>query len=177
MATARQYPLESGTTTTGYSTHLAALPESISTMRCVVQRVSEASVTVDQQIVGQIEAGLMVLVGVGPKDSESEVSWMADKLIGLRIFEDAEGKMNLSLLDNGGSLLLVSQFTLYGDCKKGKRPSFIGAAPPELAEKLYDKLAEAIQGRGVTVATGQFRTEMQVSLINSGPVTLIVESP
>lgn len=145
-------------------------------MRCVVQRVSQASVTVDQQIVGQIGAGLMVLVGVGPEDSEAEVRWMADKLIGLRIFEDADGKMNLSLLDTGGSLLLVSQFTLYGDCKKGKRPSFIGAAPPELAEKLYDELAEAIKGRGVTVATGQFRTEMQVSLVNSGPVTLILES-
>lgn len=151
-------------------------------MRCVVQRVSSASVTiqgeaVESETVGQIGAGLMVLVGIGPEDGEAQVRWMADKLVGLRIMEDADGKMNLSLLDTGGAMLLVSQFTLYGDCKKGKRPSFIGAAPPELAEKLYDELVQAVQSRGVTAATGRFRTEMQVSLVNSGPVTLIVESP
>ncbi len=146
-------------------------------MRCVIQRVSEASVKVEEKVVGQIGPGLMVLVGVGPEDTTKQVEWMAEKLIGLRIFEDDEGKMNLSLADTGGSMLLVSQFTLFGDCKKGKRPSFIGAAPPELAEQLYDELVAAVQGRGVTTATGQFRTEMQVALVNSGPVTLIVESP
>ncbi len=146
-------------------------------MRCVVQRVSEASVTVENEIVGQIGPGLMVLVGVGPNDTQKEVQWMAEKLIGLRIFEDEQGKMNLSLSDTSGQMLLVSQFTLYGDCKKGKRPSFIGAAPPDLAEQLYDELVQAVQGRGVTTATGRFRTEMQVALVNSGPVTLIVESP
>ena len=146
-------------------------------MRSVVQRVSQASVTVDGEVVGQIGAGLMVLLGVGHDDSEKQVQWMADKLIGLRIFDDADGKMNLSLSDVGGEMLVVSQFTLWGDCKRGKRPSFISAAPPEQAEALYEQFVAEVRGRGVTTATGRFRTHMDVALTNDGPVTLIVESP
>ena len=146
-------------------------------MRSVIQRVSQASVTVDGEIVGQIGAGLMVLLGVGQGDGPEQVRWMADKLTGLRIFEDDEGKMNLSLADTGGSMLVVSQFTLLGDTRKGKRPSFIAAAPPELAEELYEQFITAVKGRGVGVASGRFRTHMEVALVNDGPVTLIVESP
>ena len=146
-------------------------------MRAVVQRVSEASVTVEGEVVGQIGPGLMVLLGVAQGDAEKEARWMADKLVGLRIFEDDEGKMNRSLLDTGGAMLVVSQFTLLGDTRKGKRPSFIGAAPPEEANALYERFCDHVREAGVTVATGRFRTEMRVSLVNEGPVTLIVESP
>ena len=146
-------------------------------MRAVVQRVSEASVTVEGEVVGQIGPGLMVLLGVAQGDAEKEARWMADKLVGLRIFEDDEGKMNRSLLDTGGAMLVVSQFTLLGDTRKGKRPSFIGAAPPEEANALYERFCDHVREAGVTVATGRFRTEMRVSLVNDGPVTLIVESP
>ena len=145
-------------------------------MRSVIQRVSQASVTVDGQIVGQIGAGLMVLLGVGHDDGPADVKWMADKLVGLRIFEDDEGKMNRSLLDSGGAMLVVSQFTLWGDCRKGRRPSFVAAAPPELAETLYETFVQEVQAHGVTVATGQFRKHMEVSLVNDGPVTLSLES-
>lgn len=146
-------------------------------MRAVVQRVSEASVTVEGEVVGQIDGGLMVLLGVAQGDGEKEARWMADKLVGLRIFEDDEGKMNRSLLDTGGAMLVVSQFTLLGDTRKGKRPSFIGAAPPEEANALYERFCDHVREAGVTVATGRFRTEMRVALVNEGPVTLIVESP
>ncbi|WP_315852878.1 D-aminoacyl-tRNA deacylase [Posidoniimonas polymericola] len=143
----------------------------------MVQRVSSAAVVVSGETVGQIGAGLMVLLGVGHQDDAAAVRWMADKLVGLRVFEDDDGKMNRSLQDVGGQMLVVSQFTLLGDCKKGRRPSFIDAAPPELAERLYDDFVAAVRERGVTVGTGRFRTHMEVTLTNDGPVTLIVDSP
>lgn len=146
-------------------------------MRALVQRVSSASVTVAGEITGQIEQGLLVLLGVGPHDTAQQVEWMAEKVVGLRIFDDADGKMNLSLADVAGGMLVVSQFTLYGDCKKGKRPSFVGAAPPELAEQLYEQFAAAVRKRGIDVGTGRFRQHMDVALVNNGPVTLWVESP
>lgn len=146
-------------------------------MKAVIQRVSEAAVAVEGEIVGQIGPGLAVLLGVADGDVEADAVWMAEKLVGLRVFEDDAGKMNRSLLDTAGQMLLVSQFTLLGDCRKGRRPSFIGAAPPEIAEPLYQRVVALVEGQGVRVATGRFRTEMRVSLVNEGPVTLIVESP
>ncbi len=144
-------------------------------MRAVVQRVSRAKVTVDGEIVGQIGAGLLVLLGVAEGDTADDAVTMADKLVGLRIFEDAEGKMNLALPDMGGSMLVVSQFTLLGDCRKGRRPSFIAAARPEVAEALYRTVVAEIEGRGITVATGRFQTHMDVELVNDGPVTLLID--
>jgi D-tyrosyl-tRNA(Tyr) deacylase len=146
-------------------------------MKAVVQRVSEASVTVEGEVVGQIGPGLMVLLGVAEGDTEREARWMADKLVGLRIFEDDDGKMNRSLLDTGGAMLVVSQFTLLGDCRKGKRPSFIGAAAPEIANELYERFVALVGEAGVSTATGRFRTEMKVALVNEGPVTILVETP
>lgn len=146
-------------------------------MRALVQRVSQASVTVTGEVSGQIDRGLLVLLGVGHNDTSQQVVWMADKIVGLRIFDDAEGKMNLSLVDVGGAMLVVSQFTLFGDCKKGKRPSFINAGPPELAIELYEALVAAVRERGIEVATGRFREHMEVALVNDGPVTLWIESP
>ncbi|MCO6047723.1 D-aminoacyl-tRNA deacylase [Aeoliella sp. ICT_H6.2] len=146
-------------------------------MRALVQRVSQASVTVEGEVTGQIEQGLLVLLGVGQDDSAKEVAWMSEKLAGLRIFDDADGKMNLSLEDVGGGMLVVSQFTLFGDCKKGRRPSFINAAPPELAVELYEQFVAAVRQRGINVGTGRFRQHMDVALVNDGPVTLWVESP
>ncbi|MGI9455511.1 MAG: D-aminoacyl-tRNA deacylase [Aeoliella sp.] len=146
-------------------------------MRALIQRVSQASVTVAGEVSGQIERGLLVLLGVGKEDGDKDVVWMADKLAGLRIFEDDAGKMNLSLTDVGGAMLVVSQFTLFGDCKKGKRPSFIDAAPPELAEELYEQFVMSVSDKGIEVATGRFREQMAVALVNDGPVTLWVESP
>ena len=146
-------------------------------MRALLQRVSQASVTVDGEVTGEIKHGLLVLLGVGHDDGDKEVAWMAEKLIGLRIFEDDEGKMNLSLRDVGGGMLVVSQFTLFGDCKKGRRPSFIDAAPPELAVELYEAFVAKVKGQGVEVGTGRFREHMEVALVNDGPVTLWVETP
>ncbi|MEQ8846618.1 D-aminoacyl-tRNA deacylase [Botrimarina sp.] len=146
-------------------------------MKAVVQRVSEASVVVDGEVVGQIGPGLAVLLGVAHGDTEADARWMADKLVGLRVLEDDAGKMNRSLVDTAGEMLLVSQFTLLGDCRKGKRPSFVGAAPPDAAEPLYERVVALVEGQGVRVATGRFRTEMRVHLVNEGPVTLLVESP
>ncbi len=146
-------------------------------MKAVVQRVSRARVSVADEVVGEIEKGLLVLLGVGHGDTEKEAAWMAKKLVGLRIFEDSEQKMNLSLLDVGGSVLVVSQFTLYGDCSKGRRPSFIGAAPPEEADRLYLATVEALKGYGCRVETGRFRADMAVELCNDGPVTLLLETP
>lgn len=146
-------------------------------MLAVVQRVSEASVTVAGEVVGRIDAGLMVLLGVAQGDGEKQVAWMAEKLVGLRIFEDDAGKMNHSLVDTGGAMLVVSQFTLLGDTRKGKRPSFVNAAPPEIAEPLYEAFVADVRSRGVNVATGRFRTDMKVALVNDGPVTLVVETP
>lgn len=146
-------------------------------MRAVIQRVSQASVTVDQQVVGQIEAGLMILLGVGHGDGDKQAKWLANKVAGLRIFEDEAGKMNLSVLDVGGSALVVSQFTLYGDCKKGRRPSFVGAAPPDEADRLYQRFCSDLREAGCPVETGTFQASMSVALVNEGPVTLILETP
>ncbi len=141
-------------------------------MRAVVQRVAEARVTVDGRVVGEIGAGLLVLVGVAPTDGPAQVDWMAAKIAGLRIFEDEAGKMNLAVGDVGGGVLVVSQFTLYGDASKGRRPSFTGAAPPEIARPLYERLADALGA-----ARGEFGAHMEVALVNDGPVTLILDTP
>ena len=145
-------------------------------MKVVLQRVSEAMVTVEGRIAGRIGRGLMLLVGVGQEDTERDLEWMADKLAGLRIFEDDAGKMNLSVEDVEGAVLSVSQFTLYGDCRKGRRPSFMDAARPETAEKLYDQFNERLRSKGLRVETGVFGAMMDVSLVNDGPVTLILDS-
>jgi D-tyrosyl-tRNA(Tyr) deacylase len=145
-------------------------------MRAVVQRVSRASVTVDGQVVGRIAAGQLVLLGVAQNDTQADVEYLAEKLVNLRIFEDDEGKMNRSLAETGGQMLVVSQFTLLGDCRKGRRPSFIDAAPPELGEQLYEALVAAVEARGVKVATGVFRAQMNVELVNDGPVTILLDS-
>ena len=145
-------------------------------MRAVVQRVTHSSVSVENHIVGEIGAGLMVLLGVAQEDSEQDAAYLAEKIIHLRIFEDESGKMNRSLLESGGAMLVVSQFTLLGDCRKGCRPSFVTAAPPQKAQQLYDYFVEQVCAKGVSTATGQFRAMMQVALVNDGPVTLIVES-
>jgi D-tyrosyl-tRNA(Tyr) deacylase len=145
-------------------------------MRAVVQRVSQASVTVAGEVIGQIHRGLLVLLGVSVEDTTDDVHQLADKIIALRLFDDAAGKMNLSLAEVQGSLLVVSQFTLYGDCRKGRRPSYIQAAPPELAEQLYEMFIAAVGVHGIPVATGKFRADMQVALINDGPVTLLLDS-
>lgn len=145
-------------------------------MKAILQRVSRASVTVDGQIVGQIGRGLMVLLGVEQGDTDSDAQQLADKSIQLRIFDDADGKMNLALADVNGAMLVVSQFTLLGDCRKGRRPSFIQAAPPETAERLYESFIAAVGAQGIPVATGKFRATMQVELINDGPVTLLLDS-
>ncbi len=145
-------------------------------MRAVVQRVGKSQVTVEEEVVGTIDSGLLVLLGVAPGDTSKDVEYLAKKITGLRIFEDDAGKMNLSLEDVGGQMLVVSQFTLYGDCRRGRRPSFVGAAPPDLAEKLYLEFVAAVEFSGITTATGRFGAMMDVSLVNQGPVTLIVES-
>lgn len=145
-------------------------------MRAVVQRVTSAQVTSEGELTGSIEAGLCVLVGVGKDDVEADATALADKVARLRIFEDAAGKMNLSLLEVGGALLAVSQFTLYGDTSRGRRPSFVGAMEPGRAEQLFECFCTAARNLGVTVATGRFRTHMSVSLVNDGPVTLILET-
>jgi D-tyrosyl-tRNA(Tyr) deacylase len=145
-------------------------------MRAVIQRVSEASVTVDQTVVGSIERGFLVLVGVADQDEEKDAFWIAEKVAGLRVFEDSDGKMNLSLADVQGAVLLVSQFTLFGDCRKGRRPSFVEAARPEKARVLYEKLADNLRQLGITVETGTFQAQMEVRLLNDGPVTLLLDS-
>ena len=145
-------------------------------MIAVVQRVLESSVSVEKRTVGQINAGLMVLLGVAQQDTVEDACFLAEKITRLRIFEDENGKMNRSLLDTGGDMLVVSQFTLLGDCRKGRRPSFTTAAPPEQAQQLYLTFVEQVKQRGIRTATGQFRAAMQVALVNDGPVTLIVES-
>jgi D-tyrosyl-tRNA(Tyr) deacylase len=145
-------------------------------MRACIQRVTEAKVTVDGQICGQIGRGLVVLLGVSGADGDDDVGWLAEKIVGLRVFEDDKGKMNRSLADVNGSMLVVSQFTLYGDCRKGRRPSFTEAAPPELAERLYGSFVAAVNAAGASVATGRFRAHMEVSLTNDGPVTLWIDT-
>ncbi|MCA9065192.1 MAG: D-tyrosyl-tRNA(Tyr) deacylase [Planctomycetaceae bacterium] len=145
-------------------------------MRAVVQRVSRASVTVDGQIVGQIGPGFLILLGVADDDEQQDVIWTAAKIAGLRVFEDAEGRMNLDLKESGGSVLVVSQFTLYGDCRKGRRPSFVAAARPEKAVELYEAVVAELRGTGLPVETGTFQAHMDVELINDGPVTLLLDS-
>ena len=146
-------------------------------MRAVIQRTSEATVAVDGRLVGRIGAGLVVLLGVAPGDGAAQVDWLAEKIAHLRIFEDDAGKMNRSVIDIGGAVLVVSQFTLYGNCKKGRRPSFVEAADPSVAEPLYRLAADRLREKGLAVETGRFGARMAVSLVNDGPVTLIVETP
>jgi len=147
-----------------------------SLMRAVVQRVSRARVLIDGETVGEIGRGLLILLGVTHTDTPAAAVWLADKVVGLRLFNDADGKMNLSVAEVGGSVLVVSQFTLYGDCQKGRRPSFIDAARPEVAIPLYEAFVNGIKALGVPTATGRFGAMMQVELVNDGPVTLIVDS-
>lgn len=144
-------------------------------MRLILQRVSSARVRVDDRVTGEIGEGLLLLVGFTHADTAEQVTWMADKVVGLRIFRDDEGKMNRSLDEVGGSALVVSQFTLYGDAQKGRRPSFIDAARPEVAIPLYDRFVLELRARGVQVQTGEFGAMMQVELVNDGPVTLFLE--
>ncbi len=146
-------------------------------MKSVIQRVSQASVTIDGAVKGEIQGGFLILLGITHSDTEKDVKWMVDKITGLRVFEDENGKMNLSLEDVKGELLIVSQFTLYGDARKGRRPSFIEAARPEKAIPLYEKFVELAKEKGINVATGEFGADMKVNLLNDGPVTLIVDSP
>ena len=145
-------------------------------MRAVVQRVSRAKVTVNEWVAGEIGLGLVVLLGVGREDTESGVNYLAEKIAGLRVFEDHDGKMNLSILDVGGSVLAVSQFTLYGDVRRGKRPSFDAAAAPDAARRLYELFVERIRGAGLRCETGRFQEMMQVELVNEGPVTILLDS-
>ena len=142
----------------------------------MVQRVSKASVSVDRRITGEIGPGLLVLLGVAQNDTETDADYLADKIAGLRIFEDADEKMNRSVVDVGGAVLAVSQFTLYGDVRRGKRPSFDGAARPDEAKKLYDYFVEKIRASGLKCETGVFQAMMQVELVNSGPVTILLDS-
>ncbi len=145
-------------------------------MRALLQRVRRASVHVDQELVGQIGPGLLVLLGVTQSDTADQARWLADKIVTLRVFADEHGKMNRDVTENGGGVLVVSQFTLYGDCRKGRRPSFVEAAPPEIAIPLYEAFIDAVRAHGVPVATGRFGAMMQVELVNDGPVTLLVDS-
>lgn len=146
-------------------------------MRAVVQRVKRAEVRVNNEVTGKIDKGILVLLGVGQDDTDKDLEYMADKIVNLRIFEDDEGKMNLSVLDEGGGILVVSQFTLYGDCRKGKRPSYSSAARPEMAEKLYNEFVDYIKSKyDIKVETGVFQAMMEVDFINDGPVTLLIDS-
>ncbi len=145
-------------------------------MRVVVQRVSRASVTVADEVVGQIGIGLLVLLGVAEGDTQQDVNWMARKVIGLRVFPDDEGKMNLDVGEVGGAILAVSQFTLLGDCLKGRRPSFVKAAPPDEARSLYGSFVAELRGQGMSVQEGRFQQHMDVELVNDGPVTLLIDS-
>ena len=145
-------------------------------MRAVIQRVSRARVRVEGAVCGEIGAGLLVLLGIGQGDTPKEADYLLDKMVNLRIFEDGEGKMNLSLLEVRGELMVISQFTLYADCRKGRRPSFTDAAPPGEARKLYDYFVDAARTRGLKVATGIFQALMEVELVNLGPVTILLDS-
>ena len=145
-------------------------------MRAVIQRVSRAQVSVREEIVGKIGRGILVLLGVGNTDTEADADYLAAKIAGLRIFEDENGKMNLSLADRAGEVLAVSQFTLHGDARKGRRPSFDGAAPPELARALYEHFVRRVREAGIHWETGRFQAMMQVELVNDGPVTILVDS-
>ena len=145
-------------------------------MRAVIQRVKRSSVRVKDKIIGEIDSGLLVLLGISKTDKPKDADYLAEKITGLRVFEDNNAKMNLSLLDTGKEMLVVSQFTLLGDCRKGRRPSFIQAADPDKAKELYEYFISQVRLKGIKVKTGQFRALMSVSLINDGPVTLVIES-
>lgn len=145
-------------------------------MRVILQRSKEASVTVNGEIVGQIDKGFVLLVGIGPEDTSKELQWMADKISGLRIFEETEGKMDLDITQVGGSILSVSQFTLFADCRKGRRPNFMGAAKPDMANTLYNQFNALLREKGLRVETGIFGEMMDVSLVNDGPVTIILDT-
>ena len=145
-------------------------------MKAVVQRVSQARVIVDGEVVGEIERGLLVLLGIAVEDGQDDVIFLAQKIVGLRIFEDEEGRMNCSLAEVGGRMLVVSQFTLLGDCRKGRRPSFVKAARPEVAEKLYQSFVAEARGLGIATEQGRFQVHMRVELVNDGPVTLLLDS-
>lgn len=145
-------------------------------MRALVQRVSRSAVSIDGQVSAEIDRGMLILLGVGRQDTQDNIQYLADKCIHLRIFGDGQGKMNRSLLDVEGQALVVSQFTLYGDTRKGRRPGYSGAAPPEMAEAYYEDFVEALRSRGVSVRTGQFGANMQVEIHNDGPVTLMIET-
>lgn len=174
MKQVQRSPGIDATSDNGYVSSVAYEPSNA--MRAVVQRVTSARIVVEGKIVGQIAAGLMVLLAVGREDTAAAAASMAERIVNLRIFSDAEGKLNRSLLDTRGALLAVSQFTLYGDVRGGRRPSFIQAAPPELGRELYDEFVRAVSQRGVHVETGVFQTHMSVELINNGPVTILVDS-
>lgn len=145
-------------------------------MRAVVQRVTQSSVVVNQHTTGSIDKGVLIFLGVSQNDTKKQATYVADKIAHLRIFADENDIMNLSLLDTGGGALVVSQFTLYGDCRKGRRPSYSKAARPELAKTLYEFFIQELQGRGITVATGKFQAMMEVNLVNDGPITLLIDS-
>lgn len=145
-------------------------------MRAVVQRVTKGKVSIQGETVGEIGQGLVVLLGVGQEDGQEDLEYLASKIVNLRIFYDEEGKMNRSVKEVGGQVLVVSQFTLYGDCRKGRRPSFIKAAPPDKANQLYEEFVKLIQAEGITVATGRFQEEMLVEIHNDGPVTILLDS-
>ncbi len=145
-------------------------------MRAVIQRVSSAHVEVDGEVTGRIGRGLLVLLGVGHGDTERQAHWLAEKIAGLRIFEDDAGKMNLSVQDVGGSVLVVSQFTLYADCRRGRRPSFTDAAPPDVADQLYQVFVDHLRAQGILVHTGVFQAHMDVHLVNDGPVTMVLDT-
>lgn len=145
-------------------------------MRAIIQRVTSAKVTVDDRQTGAIGEGLLVLLGVHNDDQQKDITWLADKIINLRIFDDEDGKMNHSLTDTGGSMLIVSQFTLLADCRKGRRPSWSEAAPPDKARQLYEEFIQVVTENGITTATGEFQAMMEVSLVNSGPVTILLDS-
>ncbi|MFH0780557.1 MAG: D-aminoacyl-tRNA deacylase [Pseudomonadota bacterium] len=145
-------------------------------MRAVVQRVSRAGIDIGGATTATIGRGLVILLGIRSRDGDADLRWMADKIIHLRIFPDEEGKMNTSLADMGGEMLIISQFTLYGDCRKGRRPGFSAAAPPEIAEPLYHQFIKEVELRGIRVATGTFRADMAVDLVNDGPVTILLDS-
>ncbi|NLN82997.1 MAG: D-tyrosyl-tRNA(Tyr) deacylase [Firmicutes bacterium] len=145
-------------------------------MRAIIQRVSQANVTIEDQVYGEISQGLVVLLGVGQEDDLKDCQYMAEKIPNLRIFQDEQDKMNLSLQQVGGEILLISQFTLYGDARKGRRPGFSSAAEPKIGEELYDKTLELLRQQGIKVATGRFGANMQIGLINDGPVTIMLDS-
>lgn len=149
----------------------------VQNMRIVIQRVSRAQVSIENKLVGKIEKGLLILLGITHTDDEKDAKWLADKVSGLRIFSDEFGKMNKSVTDIGGEILLISQFTLYGDSKKGRRPSFIEAAKPDLAVPLYNKFITLIKEKNIKISTGEFGADMKVELLNDGPVTMIIDSP